>query len=101
MLDLDTRRAIFQLKGRGRPLLAHLCAGSGTELALNGKPIGVEEGADFVAAYFRIWLGETPIDTRLRDQLLGCERRDSNKPGCTPAVGIDFVPANPPTHQEF
>ncbi len=51
--------------------------GIGTDLALNGERIGVVEGADFAAAYFRIWLGETPIDTRLRDQLLGCERRDS------------------------
>jgi hypothetical protein len=51
--------------------------GAGTELALNGKRIGVVEGADFAAAYFRIWLGDTPIDTRLRDQLLGCDRRDS------------------------
>ena len=46
--------------------------GAGTELALNGKQLGVVEGADFAAAYFRIWLGESPIDTRLRDQLLGC-----------------------------
>lgn len=45
--------------------------GSGTELALNGRRLGVVEGADFAAAYFRIWLGDTPIDTRLRDQLLG------------------------------
>ncbi len=45
--------------------------GSGTELALNGKQLGTVEGADFAAAYFRIWLGDNPIDTRLRDQLLG------------------------------
>jgi hypothetical protein len=50
--------------------------GAGTELALNGNRIGVVEGADFAAAYFRIWLGDTPIDSRLRDQLLGCDRRD-------------------------
>ncbi|MCK6555526.1 DUF2878 family protein [Candidatus Binatia bacterium] len=46
--------------------------GVGTELALNGDPIGVVEGADFAAAYFRIWLGDRPIDASLRDQLLGC-----------------------------
>jgi hypothetical protein len=46
--------------------------GSGTELALNGTRLGVIDGADFAAAYFRIWLGDMPIDTRLRDQLLGC-----------------------------
>ena len=51
--------------------------GVGTELALNGGRIGVIDGADFGAAYFRIWLGDHPIDTGLRDQLLGCARRDS------------------------
>jgi len=46
--------------------------GRGTELALNGQRIGVIDGADFAAAYFRIWLGDDPIDASLRDQLLGC-----------------------------
>ncbi len=49
--------------------------GIGTELALNDQPIGVIDGADFAAAYFRIWLGEHPIDTQLRDQLLACPSR--------------------------
>jgi hypothetical protein len=46
--------------------------GVGTELSLNGERIGVIEGADFAAMYFRIWLGAHPLDARLRDQLLGC-----------------------------
>jgi hypothetical protein len=46
--------------------------GVGTQLALNGREIGVVDGADFATAYFRIWLGDNPIDARLRDQLLGC-----------------------------
>jgi hypothetical protein len=44
--------------------------GRGTELALNGTPKGVIEGADFAAAYFAIWLGQHPLDRSLRDQLL-------------------------------
>jgi hypothetical protein len=44
--------------------------GVGTELALNGNRLGVVDGADFAAAYFRIWLGDSPIDSRLRNQLL-------------------------------
>jgi hypothetical protein len=51
--------------------------GVGTELALNGSRLGIIDGADFASAYFRIWLGDTPIDARLRDQLLRCDRRDS------------------------
>jgi len=45
--------------------------GVGTELALNGKPLGIVPGADFAAAYFGIWLGKNPIDKGFRDHLLG------------------------------
>lgn len=46
--------------------------GKGTELALNGTPRGVIEGADFAAAVFAIWLGPNPIDTTLKQDLLEC-----------------------------
>jgi hypothetical protein len=45
--------------------------GVGTELALNGEPLGTIEGADFSAAMFAIWLGEAPLDRSLKKQLLG------------------------------
>lgn len=45
--------------------------GRGTELALNGRPLVVIEGADFARAYFAIWLGRRPIDPGLRTALLG------------------------------
>ena len=48
--------------------------GVGTQLALNGSEIGVIDGADFAKAYFQIWLGDDPIDAKLREQLLGCDR---------------------------
>ena len=44
--------------------------GRGTELALNGTPLTVIEGADFAAAYFGIWLGRESIDDRLKRDLL-------------------------------
>jgi hypothetical protein len=34
--------------------------GQGTELAYNGVPKGIIEGAEFAAAYFAIWLGPDP-----------------------------------------
>lgn len=43
----------------------------GTELALNGTPLGVIPGDDFSNAVFSIWLGTNPIDEPFRDQLLG------------------------------
>ena len=44
---------------------------NGTELSLNGQPLGKITGRDFSRAVFSIWLGPTPIDKRFRDQLTG------------------------------
>jgi hypothetical protein len=44
--------------------------GRGTELAMNGEPLGTIAGADFASAYFRIWLGEEPVSESLREDLL-------------------------------
>jgi hypothetical protein len=43
----------------------------GTELALNGKALGVVPGEEYSAAFFSIWLGKNPIDKGFREQLLG------------------------------
>ncbi len=47
--------------------------GVGTELALNGRPIGVIEGADFAAAIFSLWLGKSPYDKQFKNALLGLD----------------------------
>ncbi len=44
--------------------------GVGTELALNGEPLGVIDGAEFSAALFAIWIGQEPVNEPLRKQLL-------------------------------
>ena len=44
--------------------------GRGTELALNGQPLGLIPGADFASALFAIWLGDEPFSQSLKDQLL-------------------------------
>jgi Chalcone isomerase-like len=46
---------------------------TGTVLELNGSPRITVDGADFAAAYFRIWLGDHPIHEQLKMLLL--ERR--------------------------
>ena len=43
----------------------------GTELALNGEPLGTMPGEDFARALFGIWLGEQPLDETLKKKLLG------------------------------
>jgi hypothetical protein len=42
----------------------------GTALELNGKHLITVPGADFARAYFGIWLGEHPINAKLRKALL-------------------------------
>jgi hypothetical protein len=44
--------------------------GVGTELAINGRPLGTIPGADFAAALFSIWLGPQPLDDNLKRALL-------------------------------
>jgi hypothetical protein len=45
--------------------------GRGTELALNGEPKGIIEGADFATALFSIWIGQKPIDESFKRQIMG------------------------------
>lgn len=45
--------------------------GVGTELSKNGRSLTVIPGSDFASAYFGLWLGDQPIDSRLRDDLRG------------------------------
>ena len=47
--------------------------GIGTELSLNGRTVGVIEGADFAAAIFSLWLGKNPYDTQFKSALLGLD----------------------------
>lgn len=47
--------------------------GIGTELSLNGRTVGVIEGADFAAAIFSLWLGKNPYDTQFKNALLGLD----------------------------
>jgi len=44
--------------------------GKGTELTFNDTILGLIEGADFAAAYFRIWLGEHPISESMKGSVL-------------------------------
>jgi len=67
---IDRINATYKdVKAGDRYALTYL-PGRGTELALNGTPLVVIEGADFAAAYFGIWLGREPIDDKLKRDLL-------------------------------
>lgn len=68
---IDRLNALYRdVKPGDRYALTYV-PGVGTELALNGAPLGTIEGADFAAAVFAIWLGPKALDASLKAQLLG------------------------------
>ena len=62
-------QAYLDVKPGDRYALTYL-PGEGTELAKNGTRLALVPGEEFARAYFRIWLGEAPLDRDLRDQLM-------------------------------
>ncbi len=66
---VDQINALYEDVAPGDRYALSYVPGVGTELAKNGRPLGVIPGADFAEAYFAIWLGDEPIDVPFRDQL--------------------------------
>lgn len=68
---IEQMNALYRDVEPGDRYAATYIPGKGTELALNGRPLGVVEGGEFSAAYFSIWIGKNPIDEGFRNKLLG------------------------------
>ena len=68
---IDYHNSLYEdVKPGDRYALTYI-PGRGTELALNGQPKGTIEGAEFATALFSIWIGDNPIDTSFKRQILG------------------------------
>ena len=67
---LDQLNALYRDVEPGDRYSLTYVPGQGTELSLNGKPLGRIPGADFAAAVFSIWLGDQPVDEPLKRRLL-------------------------------
>lgn len=67
---IDAINSLYRGVKKGDRYTLTYVPGKGTELAWNDSVLGVIEGADFAAAYFRIWLGEHPISESMRRSLL-------------------------------
>ena len=68
---LDKQNALYRDVQPGDRYALSYVPGKGTELALNGEPLGVIQGADFAAALYAMWLGEKPMNNSFKRQLLG------------------------------
>ena len=66
----DTINDMYKDVKKGDRYSLSYMPGTGTELSLNGKVLGLIKGYDFAAVYYRIWLGESPVDKDLKNKLL-------------------------------
>ena len=67
---LDEINRIYRDVEKGERYSLTYIPGKGTELALNGEVLGRIGGYDFASIYYRIWLGENPVDKDLKKMLL-------------------------------
>ena len=44
---------------------------TGTSVVINGKTVGLVEGDNFFTALLKIWLGDDPADSDLKNAMLG------------------------------
>lgn len=68
---IDALNAMYRDVSPGDRYALTYVPDEGTELALNGRPLGMIAGADFARAIFDIWLGPNPLDDNLKRELLG------------------------------
>lgn len=68
---IDRMNALYEDIHPGDRYSLTYIPGKGTELALNGQPRGVIDGADFASATFSMWLGPRPLSRSLKAVLLG------------------------------
>jgi hypothetical protein len=69
--DLNTMMASIKTLGRGGVVQLDYLPGTGTRITVNGEDKLTIPGADFFSALLHIWLGNKPVDGRLRDAMLG------------------------------
>ena len=74
--ELDAIHDMYRDVKKGERYSLTYLPGKGTELALNGEVLGLIEGYDFAAIYFRIWLGDNPVDDELKHKLLNDAGRE-------------------------
>jgi hypothetical protein len=55
----------------GEQIVLTYLPGKGTEVSIKGAVRGTIEGADFMQALWSVWLGPKPVDTGLKQGMLG------------------------------
>lgn len=69
--EIDTFNSYFETVKRGDQVVVDYIPGRGTQVKLKGEIKGVIAGKEFNDALLSIWLGEEPVTTKLKNELLG------------------------------
>ena len=69
--DLNNMMRSIKTLGRGGVVQLDYMPDTGTRITVNGEDKITIPGADFFGALLHIWLGNKPVDGRLRDAMLG------------------------------
>ncbi len=68
---IDQFNGMFETLVSGDRVQLDYLPGQGTKVVINGSERGVIPGPDFNRALLRIWLGESPVTSGLKQDLLG------------------------------
>lgn len=63
--------ALFSEAKKGDVILLDYLPGKGTRVTINGQAKGTVPGADFNKALLKVWLGDKPVDSGLKEAMLG------------------------------
>jgi len=74
-VKIDAINSMYRDVKKGERYSLTYIPGKGTELVLNGQVLGRVEGYDFAAVYYRIWLGDNPVNDELKSLLLNNDDR--------------------------
>jgi hypothetical protein len=68
---IEQFNGMFETLVSGDQVQLDYLPGQGTRVVINGTERGVIPGADFNRALLKIWLGESPVTSSLKEDLLG------------------------------
>lgn len=69
--QIDQFNSLFVTVKRGDIINLDFIPTTGTQVEINGKSMGLVEGDDFFTVLLKIWLGEEPADSDLKEAMLG------------------------------
>lgn len=69
--DLNRMMQSVGVLRRGAVIAIDYLPGTGTRVSIDGAPKITIPGRDFHQALMKVWLGERPVDGRLKDSMLG------------------------------